>query len=130
MVCFCFHVADQPSQTRPGHEMIPFCLLLQVIHHHKLGQSKEEFLHLNGPQMATAAYILVLMTDSAIASPFVFQEILFADWLGKKLVTAMFRNTWERLRPALKAVLGKYKELFVSFDFMLILYHFFSQVNS
>lgn len=47
------------------------------------------------------------MTEAATVSPFVFHEVLFADWLGKKLLTAMFKSTWKLLRPSLKAVLGK-----------------------
>jgi hypothetical protein len=47
------------------------------------------------------------MTEKATNSPFVFHEVLFADWLGKKLVTAMFKDTWSSLRASLKAVLGK-----------------------
>jgi hypothetical protein len=82
-------------------------MVLQVIHHQKLGQSKEEFLQLNGPQMATASHVLMVLTDAAVGSPFVFHEVLFADWLGKKLITAMFRNTWNALRVSLKAVLGE-----------------------
>ncbi|XP_013421017.1 uncharacterized protein LOC106181240 [Lingula anatina] len=80
---------------------------MQVIHHQKLGQSKEEFLQLNGPHLAQATYALIIMTDAATNSPFVFHEVLFADWLGKKLVVSMFRNTWFSLRPALRAVLGE-----------------------
>ena len=72
----------------------------------RLGRSKEEFLEINGPQMATATHVIVLMSDAAATSPFVFHEVLFADWLGKKLVTAMFKNVWHSLRPSLKAVLG------------------------
>lgn len=81
---------------------------LQVIHHDsmRLGRSKEEFLEINGPQMATATHVIVLMSDAACTSPFVFHEVLFADWLGKKIVTAMFKNVWHNLRPSLKAVLG------------------------
>ena len=74
----------------------------------RLGRSKEEFLEINGPQMATANHVIVLLSDPASASPFVFHEVLFADWLGKKLVTAMFKNVWHNLRPSLKAVLGEY----------------------
>lgn len=82
---------------------------LQVIHHdsQKLGRSKEEFLEINGPQMATATHVIVLVTEAASSSPFVFQEVLFADWLGKKLVSAVFKNVWFNLRPSMKAVLGK-----------------------
>ncbi|KAH3695774.1 uncharacterized protein LOC127862224 isoform X2 [Dreissena polymorpha] len=82
---------------------------LQVIHHdsHKLGRSKEDFLEINGPQMATAAHVIVLVTEAAAASPFVFHEILFADWLGKKLVSVVFKNIWIHMRPTLKAVLGE-----------------------
>ena len=72
-----------------------------------MGQSKEEFLLHNGPQMALATFVLVLMTEGAINSPFVFHEVLFADWLGKKLITAVFKNTWLALRASLKAVLGR-----------------------
>ncbi|XP_060600078.1 uncharacterized protein LOC132753608 isoform X2 [Ruditapes philippinarum] len=82
---------------------------LQVIHHDsiKLGKSKEEFLEINGPQMATATHVVVLVTEAAAASPFVFHEVLFADWLGKKLVSAVFKNVWPNLRHSLKAVLGE-----------------------
>ena len=58
--------------------------------------------------MATATHVIVILTDAATLSPFVFHEVLFADWLGKKLVTAMFKNVWPSLRPSLKAVLGRY----------------------
>lgn len=86
--------------------MFVFC---QVIHHDsiKLGKSKEEFLEINGPQMATATHVIVLVTEAAALSPFVFHEVLFADWLGKKLVSAVFKNVWFNLRPSLKAVLGE-----------------------
>lgn len=81
-----------------------------MIHHDsvKLGKSKEEFLQINGPQVAMATQVIVLLTEAATGSPFVFHEVLFADWLGKKLVTAMFKNTWTNLRSSLKAVLGKH----------------------
>jgi len=81
-----------------------------VIHHdsHKLGRSKEEFLEINGPQMALATHVVVVVTEAAAGSPFVFHEVLFADWLGKKLVSAVFKNIWPSLRPSLRAVLGAY----------------------
>ncbi|ESP03336.1 hypothetical protein LOTGIDRAFT_237761 [Lottia gigantea] len=81
---------------------------LQVIHHdsHKLGKSKEEFLRINGPQLATSSHVIVILTEAATNSPFVYQEVLFADWLGKKLVTAMFNNTWSNMRASAMAVLG------------------------
>ena len=81
--------------------------MFQVLHHQKLGQSKEEFLSLNGPQMALSSHVMVVLTEAATTSPFVFHEVLFADWLGKRLVTAMFANTWASVRPSLKAVLGE-----------------------
>lgn len=83
-------------------------LIFQVIHHDsvKLGRSKEEFLQINGPQVAMATQVIVLLTEAATGSPFVFHEVLFADWLGKKLVSAMFKNVWSTLRASLKAVLG------------------------
>ncbi|XP_021372208.1 uncharacterized protein LOC110462547 isoform X1 [Mizuhopecten yessoensis] len=82
---------------------------LQVVHHDsmKLGKSKEEFLNINGPVMATSSQVVVLLTEASTTSPFVFHEVLFADWLGKKLVTAMFKNVWTNFRASLKAVLGE-----------------------
>ncbi|XP_041483925.1 uncharacterized protein LOC121430660 [Lytechinus variegatus] len=80
---------------------------LTVTSHEKLGSSRDEFLQINGPSLAAAKHILVIMTDASSVSPFVFHEVLFADWLGKNLVTAMFKNSWEKLRPSLKAVLGE-----------------------
>ncbi|KAK3089860.1 hypothetical protein FSP39_007155 [Pinctada imbricata] len=81
---------------------------LQVIHHDslKLGRSKEEFLAINGPSIAQATQVIVLLTEASTGSPFVFHEVLFADWLGKKLVSAMFKNVWNILRASIKAVLG------------------------
>ncbi|XP_059153190.1 uncharacterized protein LOC131938958 isoform X2 [Physella acuta] len=81
---------------------------LQVIHHNtnNLGRSKEEFLETNGPVLASASNVIVIVTEDASKSPFVFHEVLFADWLGKKIVTAMFKNVWNTLRPSLRAVLG------------------------
>ena len=60
--------------------------------------------------MASANHVVVMLTEGALGSPFVFHEILFADWLGKKLVTAMFKNVWKDLRASMKAVLGKLLE--------------------
>ena len=78
-----------------------------MLHHAKLGGSKEEFLKANAPLLTTCSTGLVLLTDSSVHSPFIFQEVLFADWLGKKLLTAVFSNMWPGLKPSLKAVLGK-----------------------
>ncbi|CAL1548058.1 unnamed protein product [Lymnaea stagnalis] len=83
---------------------------LQVSHHNttRLGHSKEEFLEVNGPLIATSSHVVVFMTQEASISPFVFQEVLFADWLGKKIVTALFNNVWCGLRASMKAILGDY----------------------
>ncbi|XP_072045450.1 uncharacterized protein [Amphiura filiformis] len=80
---------------------------LQVTSHTKLGQSKDEFLQINGPQIAAAKHVIIVLTAGACQSPFVFQEVLFADWLGKTLVTAMFKSCWDKLKASLKAILGE-----------------------
>ena len=85
----------------------------------KLGKSKEEFLQINGPHMATATHVIVVLTDAATLSPFVFHEVLFADWLEKKLVTAMFKNVWHTLRPSLKAVLGNMRIIMIILNLSL-----------
>uniref|UniRef100_A0A2C9JL59 Uncharacterized protein n=1 Tax=Biomphalaria glabrata TaxID=6526 RepID=A0A2C9JL59_BIOGL len=81
---------------------------LQVIHHNttKLGHSKEEFIEINGPPIATASQVIIIMTEEASTSPFVYQEVMFADWLGKKITVALFKNIWNTLRSSLKAILG------------------------
>lgn len=80
---------------------------LLVLSHEKLGQSRDEFLQLNGSHIATCKNVVVLLTEAASSSPFVFHEVLFADWLGKSVVCLMFKNVWPKLRPALKAILGE-----------------------
>ena len=80
---------------------------MQVLHHQKLGGCKEEFLQMNNYHMCCASHVIVLMTASSSDSPFVFHEVLYADWLNKKLTTVVFKNCWENLRTSLKAVLGK-----------------------
>ena len=77
-----------------------------MVNHQKLGQSKEEFLQLNSMLMSSATHLLILLTESSTSSPFVHNEVLFGDWLGKKLVSAMFKSCWSALRPTLRAVLG------------------------
>ena len=49
-----------------------------MIHHDsmKLGRSKEEFLQINGPQIATATHVVVLMTDAMTTSPFIFLSLI------------------------------------------------------
>ena len=56
--------------------------------------------------MSSATHLLILLTESSTSSPFVHNEVLFGDWLGKKLVSAMFTSCWSALRPTLRAVLG------------------------
>ncbi|KAI8773493.1 CAunnamed protein product [Biomphalaria glabrata] len=82
---------------------------MQVIHHNttKLGHSKEEFIEINGPPIATASQVIIIMTEEASTSPFVYQEVMFADWLGKKITVALFKNIWNTLRSSLKAILGQ-----------------------
>ncbi|CAH1255351.1 Hypp1518 [Branchiostoma lanceolatum] len=80
---------------------------IQVDTHDKLGQSKEEFLQINAPRIAGCKNILVLLTEAAATSPFVFNEVVFAEWLNRTIVTALFKNMWCKLRPAMKAILGE-----------------------
>lgn len=74
--------------------------------HERLGQSKDEFLQLNSPHLASSNHVIILLSTAAATSLFVYNEILFADWLGKPLLVAMTANSWEKLRPNLQAILG------------------------
>ena len=80
--------------------------MLQVYHHNRLGQSKDEFLQLNGPHMATCHSVVVVMTIASASSLFVYNEIMFAEWLGKPVVVAMFSNSWANIRPSVQSILG------------------------
>lgn len=46
------------------------------------------------------------MTAGAATSLFVYNEVLFADWLGKPIVVALMENSWDKLRPCLQVILG------------------------
>ena len=61
---------------------------------------------MNGPFMATCTYVLLVLTEHVTNSPFAFHEVLFADWLGKKIIVSMFKNDWRNLRPSMKAIIG------------------------
>ncbi|XP_078486656.1 uncharacterized protein LOC100186349 [Ciona intestinalis] len=81
---------------------------LQVLSHDKLGQSREEFLQLNGGSLAKCSYAICLMTEAASTSPFVFHEVLFSYWLGgdRSLLTLLFSNSWNKLKNSMKATMG------------------------
>ena len=74
--------------------------------HERLGQSKEEFLQLNSAQLFASSHVIVLLTSASATSLFLYNEVLFAHWLGKPLVVAMMENSWSKLRPCLQVVLG------------------------
>jgi len=50
--------------------------------------------------------VIILLSTAAASSLFVYNEVLFADWLGKPLVVAMATNSWDKLRPNMQAILG------------------------
>ena len=74
--------------------------------HERLGQSREEFLQLNSAHLATSSHVIILLSTAAASSLFVYNEVLFADWLGKPFVVAMAANSWDKLRPNMQAILG------------------------
>lgn len=79
---------------------------VQVFKHERLGQSKEEFLQLNSAHLAACSHVIILLSTAAATSLFVYNEVLFADWLGKPFVVAMAANSWDKLRPNMQAILG------------------------
>ncbi|XP_072324730.1 uncharacterized protein [Scyliorhinus torazame] len=66
----------------------------------------KEFLRITAPKIATAKKIVVLLTEEAAVSPFVYHQVLFSEWLGRPIATAMFRNMWKRFRPSLRVILA------------------------
>ena len=75
--------------------------------HERLGQSREEFLQLNSAHLAASSHAIILLSNAAATSLFVYNEVLFADWLGKPFVVAMAANSWDKLRPNMQAILGR-----------------------
>ena len=51
--------------------------------------------------------MIILLSTAAASSLFVYNEVLFADWLGKPFVVAMAANSWDKLRPNMQAILGR-----------------------
>ena len=60
----------------------------------------------NASHMAMASHVIVLLTEAATYSPSIFQETVFANWLDRHLITAVFKNCWANLRTGLRAILG------------------------
>ena len=83
-----------------------FLSLRQVFKHERLGQSRDEFLQLNAAHLSTCSHVIILLSDAAATSLFVYNEVLFADWLGKPFVVVMAANSWTKLRPNMQAILG------------------------
>ena len=80
--------------------------LPQVFKHERLGQSRDEFLELNAPRLSICSHAIVILSDTASSSLFVYNEVLLADWLGKSFVVVMVTNSWDNLRPNMQAILG------------------------
>lgn len=80
--------------------------LPQVFKHERLGQSRDEFLELNAPRLSICSHAIVILSDTAASSLFVYNEVLLADWLGKSFVVVMVTNSWDNLRPNMQAILG------------------------
>ncbi|EDO28203.1 predicted protein [Nematostella vectensis] len=78
----------------------------KVAMHKRLGQSKEDFLKLNGPDLGASSSVVVLMSEASATSVFVYSELLFADWLNKPFIVAMAKNSWGAMRPSVQAILG------------------------
>ena len=74
--------------------------------HERLGQSRDEFLQLNAAHLTSCNHVIILLSNAAATSLFVYNEVLFADWLGKPFVVVMADNSWDKLRPNMQAILG------------------------
>ena len=73
--------------------------------HERLGQSRQEFLQLNSAALFASGHAVLLLTAGSATSLFVYNELLFADWLGKPILVALMENSWDKLRPCLRATL-------------------------
>ena len=93
-------------------------IILQVLSHTKLGQSKDEFLRLNAHDIASSSHAIFLFTSKGCCSPFTFYEVVFSIWLGKPLIVAVFENCFDTTRRTLSAILSE----FPTIDFATALY--------
>ena len=97
---------DSISKSFDSHLSALTCRLPQVFKHERLGQSRDEFLQLNAPRLSICSHAIVLLSETAATSLFVYNEVLFADWLGKPFVVVVVTNSWDNLRPNMQAILG------------------------
>ena len=102
---FILSIANE-SQLGLSVERTSPSIFSQVFKHERLGQSRDEFLQLNAPHLASCRQVIILLSDTAATSLFVYNEVLFADWLGKPFVIVMVTNSWSKLRPNMQAILG------------------------
>ncbi|XP_051785315.1 uncharacterized protein LOC127528469 [Erpetoichthys calabaricus] len=80
---------------------------LRVLQNEKLSHTKEEYLKACASHLTSAKKVLVLLTDTAPGSSVIYLQVLLSEWLGKQFLIAVYKNSWERLRPSLKLVLGE-----------------------
>jgi len=91
---------------------------LKVFSHKSLGRSKEEFLRHNAHNIASSSHVIFLFTRKGGCSPFAFYQLLFAIWLGKSLIVAVFESCTDTARPAICTMLSE----FPAIDFATSLY--------
>ncbi|EDV23125.1 uncharacterized protein TRIADDRAFT_58085 [Trichoplax adhaerens] len=78
----------------------------QILAHDKLGRSKEEFIRFNGHRLAVSKHVVIVLTATSAASPFVYQEVLLADWLGKTPISMVFHNCYNNMKLSLRSILN------------------------
>eukprot|EP00794_Sanderia_malayensis_P004776 gene4776-5403_t len=79
---------------------------IRVLSHNILGQSKEDFLRANASNLAASSHCILLLTEKACDSPFVFYEAVLSEWLKKPLIVAIFQFMPEKTRPGLSSLLS------------------------
>ena len=64
-----------------------------VMFHEKLGSSREEFLKENAPIMGQCANFLVIISQSGSTSPFVYNETVFVEWMGRNVCSILMNDS-------------------------------------
>ena len=60
----------------------------------------------NAHSIASSSRVIFLFTSRGANSPFAFYETVFAVWLGRPLIVAVFENCFDKMKLSLSAILS------------------------
>ncbi|PAA72933.1 hypothetical protein BOX15_Mlig007340g1 [Macrostomum lignano] len=104
----CVFLVCDPRRDAKTRDALKLALerrRVRVSHVEELDESRDDFLRKNGPAMAACGHVLVLLTEHSPRSAVFYHCVMFAEWLGRRVIVLFLTNCWFQLRPALRALL-------------------------